>query len=77
MIVIKKLHDDIGDTGDIANIANIASAKFSCIPVLFIGSPMQNVILFASGRAEARVAFMPPAASDATALLKAESLVIS
>jgi len=28
MIVIKKSHDDIGETGDIANIANIASANF-------------------------------------------------
>lgn len=28
MIVIKKLHDDIGDGGDIANIAIIASANF-------------------------------------------------
>ena len=29
MIVIKKLHDDIGETGDIANIANFASANFN------------------------------------------------
>jgi hypothetical protein len=28
MIVIKKSHDDIGETGDIANIANIAGANF-------------------------------------------------
>ena len=38
---------------------------------------MQNVTLFALGRAEARVAFMPLAASDATALLKAKTLEIS
>ncbi len=28
MIVIRKSHDDIGETGDIANIANFASANF-------------------------------------------------
>ena len=29
MIVIKNLHDDIGETGDIANIAIIASTIFA------------------------------------------------
>ena len=29
MIVIKKSHDDIGETGDIANIAIIAGANFT------------------------------------------------
>ena len=40
MIVIKKSHDDIGETGDIANIANIASANFYsvCCPAYHAAS---------------------------------------
>lgn len=47
MIVIKKSHDDIGETGDIANIAIIASANF------LQWGPRKFQFL---GRAEAQVA---------------------
>lgn len=40
MTVIKKSHDDIGETGDIANIANFASANFYivCCPAYHAAS---------------------------------------
>ena len=47
MIVIKKSHDDIGETGDIANIANFASANFYsvCCPAYHAAS---DFVFFAS-----------------------------
>ena len=46
MIVIKKLHDDIGDDGDIANIAIIAGANFSpsITPGLYPATPKRLYI---------------------------------